>query len=232
MNNTYLSTKLKALGIDSLAALHKYNCVEVFKWLKQHNQSLANNALFDLYCIYHNLEFNSLTIKQKTQLLNLYEALPPSYVPYSDELIEYFIQQAQKYAHKAQTLDEIPIGAIIIKDQQIIGYGYNQVISKNNLTKHAEINAITMAQKHLGNYRLNNCDLFVTIEPCLMCSGAIIQSRIRQVYYGATEPKTGAVTSQYQVFNNLKVNHHTQVIGPVDQKRYAKLVKEFLADKR
>ena len=128
--------------------------------------------------------------------------------------------------------NEVPIGAIITRNKEVIATGYNQTLNQQKSTKHAEIVALEKATQIIGSHRLNECDLYVTVEPCLMCCGAIIHSRIRRLIFGATENKTGAVISQYQVFNNLTVNHHTEVIGPINQKLYSTQLREFFKQKR
>ena len=135
---------------------------------------------------------------------------------------------ALEVARSATRTGDVPVGAIVITDDGVvIGRGFNEREANNDPTAHAEIVAILAAQQCLQNYRLNECDLYVTIEPCLMCSGAIINSRIKRVIFGACEPKTGACLSQHQVFNNKKTNHHTEVIGPINQSYYSRLISNF-----
>lgn len=112
-----------------------------------------------------------------------------------------YMQEAIIEAKKALALDEVPIGAIVVKDHHIIGRGHNTKETDQDVTHHAEINAIKEASQHLKSWHLDDCDLYVTIEPCAMCASAIIQSRIRNVYYGAKEPKTGAHVSKMMMFD-------------------------------
>jgi tRNA(adenine34) deaminase len=111
------------------------------------------------------------------------------------------MKEALLEAKKAFQQDEVPIGAIIVKNQQIISRSHNSKEQNQDVTQHAEINAIRLASQKLESWRLDECDLYVTIEPCVMCAGAIIQSRIRNVYYGAKEPKTGAHVSHVMLFD-------------------------------
>lgn len=125
-----------------------------------------------------------------------------------------FMKEALLEAKKAFQQDEVPIGAIIVKDQQIISRSYNSKEKNQDVTQHAEINAIRLASQKLESWHLNECDLYVTIEPCAMCAGAIIQSHIRNVYYGAKEPKTGAHVSTIMLFDTPgqpKVNVYSGV---------------------
>ena len=106
---------------------------------------------------------------------------------------ENFMMHAINLAKIAFNKNEVPVGAIVVKDGEIIGKGFNQVISKNSIASHAEINAINDASETLKNYRLNNCDMYVTLEPCHMCAKAIVDARMNHVYFAAREPKTGAL---------------------------------------
>ena len=110
----------------------------------------------------------------------------------------YWMQQALLLAQQAADMDEIPVGAVVVKDNEIIGRGFNQPISLCDPTAHAEIQALRHAANHIGNYRLNGATLYVTLEPCGMCAGAIVHSRIARLVYGATEPKAGVIVSQTQ----------------------------------
>ncbi len=226
----YLQSKLKSLGIDSLEELQKYDYFLIFQWLRGIYPSTGFRVLFDLYCLIHNQPFNTLDPEIKAHLKLTYKSLPPHFTPLPKDEIEKFMQIAVAIARESD--NEIPIGAIVVKDGEVIGRGNNQTIASNDITAHAEIVAIRDASKNLGNYRLDDCDLYVTIEPCLMCSGAIINSRIRRVIFGALEPKTGAVTSQYTVFNNININKHTEAIGPIDNDLYSFSLKAFLKQKR
>lgn len=228
----YLVNKLSQVGIDREDQLHQQNYLAVFAWLKDQFKSLNFNTLYDLYAITHNLPLNSLTTLQKSTIRHDFKQSLPCYLPPETNDITKFLDLAQKQGQIAATLNEIPIGACIVYQGNVIATGYNQVETKTNITLHAEIVAIEEASKKLGGVRLNECDLYVTIEPCLMCCGAIIASRVKRVIFGSIEPKTGACVSQYQVFENKEHNHHTQVIGPVDNQKYARELKEFLQNKR
>ena len=144
---------------------------------------------------------------------------------------EKFMKLAIKEAKKARTKDEVPIGAVIVKDGKVISRGYNLRESKHNSLKHAEIIAIDKACKKLDNFRLEGCDLYVTVEPCLMCSGAIVQSRIRKVYFGAYDEKYGAVTSVANAFE-IKSNHRVEFEQGVCKDECESLIKEFFKELR
>lgn len=145
---------------------------------------------------------------------------------------ETFMQEALALADQAEQLGEVPVGAVIVKDNQIIGRGFNQPISSHDPTAHAEIVALRDAAQHLKNYRLVDCDLYVTIEPCAMCAGAIVHSRIRKVFFGATEPKAGAVVSTQPFFESPQLNHLVQWQGGLLAEDCRLKVQEFFKKKR
>lgn len=144
---------------------------------------------------------------------------------------EKFMKRAIKAAMKAREKNEVPIGAVIVKDGKVISSAYNLRESKQNSLKHAEIIAIDRACKKLNNFRLENCDLYVTVEPCLMCAGAIVQSRIRKVYFGACDEKYGAVTSVANAFD-IKSNHKAEFEQGVCKQECESLVKDFFKELR
>lgn len=228
----YLLDKLNKININSYIELMKYDYNSVFKWLKYKEISLSYNVLFDLYCIYNNLIINSLTEEEKEEIILKFNRSKPSYPPLPINILKEYLEEARLHAQIAQDNNEIPIGAIIVKDEQIIASGYNQTKFYNNIICHAEIIALNKAQILLQNHRLNDCDLYVTIEPCIMCAGAMVHSRIRRVIFGALEPKTGAILSQFTVLNNLAVNHQTEGIGPIDNDYYSQQICNFLRKKR
>ncbi len=146
--------------------------------------------------------------------------------------IENFMMHAINLAKIAFNNNEVPVGAIIVKDGKVIGRGFNQVISKNSVASHAEINSINDASKTLENYRLNNCDMYVTLEPCHMCAKAIVDARINHVYFAAREPKTGALESVDQFFEKYHLNHQVNFSGGHLENESSKLLKEFFNSRR
>lgn len=226
----YLEKKLSLFGINTKEDLLKYNFIEVYKWIKDIYPSSSFKILFDLFCITNNIQFNSLTSKLKNEIKNTYKLFPPSYAPLEYSTMVGYLNQAKNILEMGDNLNEIPVGAIVVCNEKIIATAKNMCIN-DNITNHAEIIAINKASLFLKTSRLINCDLYVTIEPCLMCSGAIINSRIKRLIFGAPQPKTGAVLSQYKVLENLNVNKHTQVIGPISQS-YAQQMQLYFLNKR
>lgn len=146
---------------------------------------------------------------------------------------EYYMNLAVKEAIKASERDEVPVGAVIVdKNKDVIGYGYNCPISSNDPTSHAEINAMRMASRVINNYRLIDTTLYVTIEPCIMCMGAIIHARIKRVVFGAKDPKWGAARSLYTMAEDKRLNHHPEIVSGIYEDKTKQLIKSFFLNKR
>lgn len=142
------------------------------------------------------------------------------------------MQEALKLAEQAAAAGEVPVGAVVVRDGAIVGRGYNQPIAGVDPTAHAEIMAMRDAGKVLGNYRLPDCDLYVTLEPCVMCSGAIMHARIRRVFFGARDPKTGACGSAIDLFAQPQLNHHAEVMGGMLADEAVVLLQDFFSRRR
>ena len=143
-----------------------------------------------------------------------------------------FMRLALEQAQHAWDLGEVPVGAVVVKDGVVIARGYNQPIGRHDPTAHAEIVALRAAAEALGNYRLPGCELYVTLEPCVMCSGAMMHARLARVVYGATDPKTGACGSVLNLFEQEQLNHHTEVAGGVMAEECGAMLKSFFAARR
>jgi tRNA(adenine34) deaminase len=143
-----------------------------------------------------------------------------------------FMQIALDLAKQAASNGEVPVGAVVVKNGEVIGRGMNSPISLSDPSAHAEILALRDAAKHIGNYRLVDCELYVTLEPCVMCSGAIQHARIARLIYGASDYKTGACGSVVNLMAEEKLNHHTTVIKDVMSDECASLLSSFFAERR
>jgi tRNA(adenine34) deaminase len=143
-----------------------------------------------------------------------------------------FMLAALEQARAALAAGEVPVGAVVVKAGEIIGRGYNAPIRGRDPTGHAEINALRDAASRLDNYRLPDCELYVTLEPCAMCVGAILHARIARLVYGAADPKTGACGSVINLFAQSKLNHHATVSAGVMAEECAMLLRDFFANKR
>ena len=153
-------------------------------------------------------------------------------MPTANKNINHFMTEAMNMAKLAFNNDEVPVGAIVVNNEKIIGRGFNQVIAKNSVSSHAEINAINEASQFIKNYRLKGCDIFVTLEPCHMCAKAIVDARIDTLYFGANEPKTGAIESIDQFLNRDDLNHQVLFSGGHMQEQSSNLLKKFFQSKR
>lgn len=142
------------------------------------------------------------------------------------------MRAALEQAACAHALGEVPVGAVVVRDGMIVGAGWNHPIGAHDPTAHAEVGALRDAARRLGNYRLPGCDLYVTLEPCAMCAGAIQHARIRRVIWGAADPKTGACGSVVDLFAEPRLNHHTTTRGGVLAAESAALLRAFFAERR
>ena len=143
-----------------------------------------------------------------------------------------WMAQALELAREAARRGEVPVGALLVRDDAVLGRGGNAPIAHNDPTSHAEIVALREAGRALGNYRLPGCSLYVTLEPCAMCAGAILHARLARLVYGASDPKTGACGSVVDLFAEPRLNHHTRVTGGVAADACASLLSEFFAARR
>jgi tRNA(adenine34) deaminase len=143
-----------------------------------------------------------------------------------------YMQLALQQARHAWTLGEVPVGAVVVKDGEVIAVGFNQPIGRHDPTAHAEIVALRAAAEKLGNYRLPGCELYVTLEPCIMCAGAMMHARLARVVYAAPDPKTGAAGSVLNLFEQEKLNHHTAVEGGLLADEASAMLRAFFAERR
>ena len=143
-----------------------------------------------------------------------------------------FMRQAIELARKGGESNEVPVGAVVTFKGEIIGKGFNQCIQNHDPTAHAEIIAIRAAAKHVGNYRLNECNLYVTLEPCLMCFGALVHARISKLIYGADDIKTGALQYNKDQINSTKLNHNFEITSGILKEECAELLSSFFKEKR
>jgi tRNA(adenine34) deaminase len=142
------------------------------------------------------------------------------------------MREALVLADEASRRGEVPVGAVVVKEGAVVGRGFNHPVGAADPTAHAEIVALREAATALGNYRLPGCELYVTLEPCAMCAGAIMHARIARLIYGASDPKTGACGSVVDLFSEKKLNHHTTVKGGVLAVEAGRLLSEFFAARR
>ena len=145
---------------------------------------------------------------------------------------ESFMREALALAAEAEALGEVPVGAVVVKDGEIIGRGFNRPVSSHDPTTHAEIVALRDASQHLKNYRLVDCELYVTLEPCMMCVGAMLHARLKRVVFGASDAKTGACGSVVNLPAEAKLNHHATFEGGVLSDECSAMLKRFFQARR
>jgi tRNA(adenine34) deaminase len=145
---------------------------------------------------------------------------------------ERWMEEALRLAGLAEVAGEVPVGAVVVCDGQIVGRGWNQVVSTSDPCAHAEVQALRDAARKLANYRLSGCELYVTLEPCAMCAGAIIHSRITRLVFGARDPKAGAVSGVMQVINHPRLNHRVEVAEGVLAGRCMDILQAFFRERR
>ncbi|MGA3170235.1 MAG: tRNA adenosine(34) deaminase TadA [Chthoniobacteraceae bacterium] len=144
----------------------------------------------------------------------------------------YFMGEALRQARKARRADEVPVGAVIAREGQIIARAFNQVETLKDATAHAEMLAITQAEAVIGDWRLTDCDLYVTKEPCPMCAGAIVHARLRRVIFGCPDPKTGGAGGLFNILQNTALNHQCQLTGGVKLEECREMLRDFFKGKR
>ena len=145
---------------------------------------------------------------------------------------EFFMRQAVLLAQKAASLDEVPVGAVVVQNDKVIARAYNTKNKKKDALLHAEISALRKAQKKLGDWHLNDCDLYVTLEPCPMCAGACINTRLRTIYFGAYDEKAGCCGTLYNLPQDTRFNHRPNVVGGVLEQECSTLLTQFFKNKR
>jgi tRNA(adenine34) deaminase len=145
---------------------------------------------------------------------------------------EIFMREALRLAEKARAAKEVPVGAIVVREQRIISRGYNQVELLKDATAHAEMLALTAAEAAVGDWRLTDCDLYVTKEPCPMCAGAIVHTRIRRVIFGCPDVRAGAAGTVMNLVDNASLNHRSQITSNVLQNECAAILQDFFREKR
>jgi tRNA(adenine34) deaminase len=150
----------------------------------------------------------------------------------AESLDLFWMQRALELARQAEAEGEVPVGAVLVKDEQILGESWNAPIGEHDPTAHAEIRALRNAATRLGNYRLLDTTLYVTLEPCVMCAGAIIHARVKRVVYGAADPKTGAAGSVFDILNSELHNHCVEITSGVLESECSALLKEFFQARR
>ncbi len=151
---------------------------------------------------------------------------------HQDEIDRRYMQEALTLAQRALTSEDVPVGALVVYDGRIIGRGFNQREQLQDPTAHAEMIAITAAAEHIGHWRLENCTLYVTLEPCAMCAGALVLARVQRLVYGASDGKAGACGSLYEITADTRLNHQVETVPGIMAEPCAELLREFFRHRR
>ncbi|QEY23356.1 tRNA adenosine(34) deaminase TadA [Neisseria animalis] len=223
---------LHSLGIRTLADLRGHGSVKTFLLLKAAGLTVTFSTLWQLEALSSDIPVGDLSDAQKEILKqSVKNHAPVAVFPALPEM-ERFMQTALEQAKQAAALGEIPVGAVVVKNGEIIAAAHNACVSSCNISQHAEIRALSQAGGMLQNYRLENCDVYVTLEPCSMCASALIQARVKRVVYGAAEPKTGAAGSVVNLFADTRLNKHTAICGGISEQACQAVLQDFFAAKR
>ena len=223
---------LQALAINSHQDLRQTGAVKTFLLLKAGGLTATRSILWQLAAACRGISPTELSEADKQALLAEVVVHPPVDIfPPPDEMTR-FMRQALAQAEQAAAAGEIPVGALVVKDGEVIAAAHNLCVSSHNISQHAEIRALSQAGAALQNYRLDGCDVYITLEPCIMCSGALVQARVRRVIFGATEPKSGAAGSIADVFSDRHLNPHTAVLGGILVEECRALLQQFFQNRR
>lgn len=223
---------LHRLGIRTLEELRQTGAVQTFLLLKASGLTLTKSTLWQLESLLDGTPPQEMSQAHKARLLAELKNHPPvaAFPPQGE--MAHFMGLALEQAKLSALMGEIPVGAVIVSDGKIIASAHNTCIADYNVSRHAEINALAQAGSEMQNYRLDGCDIYITLEPCAMCASALIQARIRRVIYGAAEPKTGAAGSIVNLFADKRLNTHTAIRGGILQEECRAVLSRFFQNKR
>ena len=222
---------LQSLGIRTQADIRAHGAAGAFLLLKAAGLTVTRSTLWQLAAAERAINVHDLGPSEKSALLDAVRLHPPVAVFPAAEM-EGFMRAALAQAEQSAAAGEIPVGAVAVKNGEIIAAAHNTCVGSCNISRHAEIGVLEAAGKALQNYRLDGCDVYVTLEPCCMCAGALIQARVARVVYGAKELKTGAAGSVVDLFGDTRLNRHTAVTGGVLAGECGALLQRFFNARR
>ncbi|MCP2040118.1 tRNA(adenine34) deaminase [Neisseria sp. HSC-16F19] len=223
---------LQGQGMVTAADLAHTGAAKAFLLLKAAGLSVTDSTLWQLVALAEGRALHSLSAAEKAQWRDAVRRHPPVAVFPPQAEMEGHMRAALAEAEQAAALGEVPVGAVVVRNGEIIGRGFNRCVSGHDISLHAEIAALRAAAHTLGNYRLDGCDVYVTLEPCCMCAGALMQARVRRLVYAAAEAKSGAAGSQVDLFAVRALNPHTAVLGGVLADEARALLQAFFAVRR
>lgn len=223
---------LKQLGIHHVHQLQEKGAVRTFLLLKSQGLTITRSVLWQLAAIEQNLPLTAIDAPARQALQAALDNHPPVSVFPDDATMSALMQEALRDAHTAAQQGEVPVGAVIVKEGKIIARAYNRCIGERFIGAHAEMRALFQAAQLLDNYRLDGCDIYITLEPCAMCASAIIQARVARLIFALPEPKSGAAGSVVNLFTLRQLNSHTAVHSGVLAAESRQLLQQFFAQKR
>ncbi|WP_028535532.1 tRNA adenosine(34) deaminase TadA [Paludibacterium yongneupense] len=223
---------LAELGIAEREQLLAAGVVATFLRLKAAGHTATERLLFALEAAARGVHWSMLTDADRARLRAALMQHPPVRLPPDTGESHRFMQAALELAAQAASKGEVPVGAVVVRAGEIVGRGYNRPIARCDPSAHAEMLALRDAAARTGNYRLAGCDLYVTLEPCPMCAGAILQSRLDRVVFGARDAKAGAAGSVIDLFADSRLNHQTALFGDVEAQACAGLLSGFFRQRR
>lgn len=223
---------LDELGIQSRDALRARGVVTAFLQLKAAGHTATNRLLYAMEAAARGEHWQALSAADRQALSAALAAHPPVALAPPREEAERHMHRALELAREAAQNGEVPVGAVVVSKGAIIGEGYNRPIGLHDPSAHAEMLALRQAAARLGNYRLADCDLYVSLEPCPMCSGAILHARIARVIFATPDPRTGAAGSVLDLFAERRLNAHTHCFGGVLADESAALLSDFFRSRR
>ena len=223
---------LQAFGIRSIEELRNTGSVQAFLLLKATGLTVTRSTLWQLEALLLGIKPQDLPQTHKNALEQAVKNHPPVAVfPTSSEM-ETFMRAALVQAEQSALIGEIPVGAVVVSNNQIITAAHNTCVNDHDISRHAEIRALAAAGATLQNYRLDGCDVYITLEPCAMCASALIQARVARVVYGAAEPKSGAAGSIVNLFSDGRLNKHTAVFGGILAEDCQAVLQHFFRQRR
>ncbi len=223
---------LANLNIYTQEDIQECNPCRAFLLLKKMGLGVTKTVFWQLVALSLDKAVSDLNNNEREYWLTSLHATPPVALFPTKQNMVCFMQQALIQAQSAADAGEVPVGAVVVYQNQIIAQAHNSCIEQCDVSAHAEISALRQAGSILGNYRLHECDLYVSLEPCIMCASAILQARIARLIFAATEPKTGAAGSILNLFAQKKLNNHTAILSGILADESRLILQNFFALKR
>ena len=223
---------LHRLGIRSQEELRRTGAVKTFLLLKASGRTPTRSVLWQLAAACLGCDVMQLSDTDKNALLAAVKNHPPVALPPPAGEAARFMRLALHQAEAAAAAGEVPVGAVVVRNGEVLSAAHNRCVADCDIGGHAELRALSEAGRRTGSYRLDGCDVYITLEPCAMCASALIQARIKRVIYGAAEPKTGAAGSIVNLFADKRLNTHTAIRGGILQEECRSVLSRFFQNKR